>query len=132
MLNPNPLEFIDLAKRFFLSSSKWHLVPKDRDVTTLETLRGVLGRLSAFTDALSGEKHITASPLMWKILSSLDDEDSESILAAAMRGSIKENLLQRSDEGESELLLNAATYLHHSFKNSYVALEADGKGFCTK
>lgn len=64
MPNPNPLEFIELVKRFFLSSSKWHLVPKNRDITTLETLREVLGRLSPFTDALSGEKHVTALPLM--------------------------------------------------------------------
>lgn len=34
---------------------KWHLMPKDSDITILETLKEVLGPLSPFTDALSGE-----------------------------------------------------------------------------
>lgn len=42
---------------------------------------------------------------MYKILSSPDDEDGGSVLAVVTRGSIKENL--------SQLLLNAAAYLHH-------------------
>lgn len=35
---------------------KWFLMPKDTDMTTLETVRDVLAPLSDFTDALSGEK----------------------------------------------------------------------------
>ena len=42
---------------------KWHLMPKNSDVTTLEAIREVLGPLSSFTDALSGDKDPTLSVL---------------------------------------------------------------------
>lgn len=58
---------------------------------------------------------------MWKILSFLDDEDSDSVLAGEMKGSIKENLGQRYDDGELQLLLNTATHLDPRFKDSFVA-----------
>lgn len=43
---------------------KWHLMPKDTDITSLEILKEVLGPLSPFTDALSGEKHTTLSSVL--------------------------------------------------------------------
>lgn len=42
---------------------KWHLMPKDGDITILETLKEVTEPLSPFTDALSGEKLTTLSVL---------------------------------------------------------------------
>jgi len=39
---------------------KWHLLPKDSGMATIETVREVLRPLSSFTDALSGEKDPTA------------------------------------------------------------------------
>ncbi|XP_065127446.1 E3 SUMO-protein ligase ZBED1-like [Paramisgurnus dabryanus] len=109
---------------------KWHLMPKDTDITILETLKEILGPLSPFTDALSGEKHKTLSsvlPLMWKIRSCLDDVDGDSVLAREMKSAIKENLRQRYNDEELQLLLNTATYLDPRFKDSFVALEADVK-----
>ncbi len=42
--------------------NKWHLMPKDLDVTTMEALKNVLGPLREFTDALSGASHNFLSP----------------------------------------------------------------------
>jgi len=39
----------------------WHLMPRDEDVSVLETIRNIRGPLSEFTDALSGEKQVTIS-----------------------------------------------------------------------
>ena len=37
----------------------WHHMPTDQEVSVLETVVSVLSPLSIFTDALSGEKHLT-------------------------------------------------------------------------
>ena len=49
----------------------WHHMPTDQEVSVLETVASVLRPLSVFTDALSGEKHLTISvvrPLLRHIL----------------------------------------------------------------
>lgn len=67
-------------------------------------------------------------PLMWKILSSLNDEDTRE-----MKGSIKQTFRQCYDDEELKLLLNTATYLDPRFKDSLVTLEAEvKKGFWIK
>lgn len=54
---------------------KWHLMPKDSDITILcwvPAVKEVLSPTSPITDALSGEKHTTIPsvlPLTWKIYS---------------------------------------------------------------
>lgn len=107
---------------------KWHLMPKDTDVTNLEALKEVLGPLSPFTDALSGEKHTTLSsvlPLMWKICSCLDVGEADSALAREMKKAIRDYLDQRAnDEKELQVVLNTATYLDPRFKDSFVSVES--------
>ena len=39
----------------------WHHMPTDQEFSVLETVAAVLKPLSVFTDALSGEKHLTIS-----------------------------------------------------------------------
>ena len=39
----------------------WHHMPTDQEFSVLETVAAVLKPLSIFTDALSGEKHLTIS-----------------------------------------------------------------------
>lgn len=59
-------------------------MPKDTDITILETWKEVLGPLSLSTDTLIGEQHTTLSsvlPLTWKIFTSLNDEEKDSLLA---------------------------------------------------
>lgn len=68
---------------------KGHLVPTDTAITISETLKDVLRPLSPFTETLSGEKHTTLSsvlPLMWKLLSCLNDKNSDSVLDGEMKG----------------------------------------------
>lgn len=67
---------------------KWYLMPKDSDITILETVKEVLSPLSSFADARSGEKHTTLSsvlPLTWKIYSTLTIEDTTSAEAKNWR-----------------------------------------------
>ncbi|XP_047139289.1 zinc finger BED domain-containing protein 4-like [Hydra vulgaris] len=80
---------------------KWHLMPKDSDITVLETVKAVLEPLSPFTDALSGEKHTTLSsvlPLLWKRFECLSHEQSDSALAKEMKEKIHEYLQHRYDD----------------------------------
>uniref|UniRef100_A0A673G4Z9 BED-type domain-containing protein n=1 Tax=Sinocyclocheilus rhinocerous TaxID=307959 RepID=A0A673G4Z9_9TELE len=109
---------------------KWYLMPKDSDITVLETVKAVLEPLSPFTDALSGEKHTTLSsvlPLLWKIYECLSHEQSDSALAQEMKEKITEYLQHRYDDLQLQLLLNTATYLDPRFKNSFVSLKDDVK-----
>uniref|UniRef100_A0A672RIU4 BED-type domain-containing protein n=1 Tax=Sinocyclocheilus grahami TaxID=75366 RepID=A0A672RIU4_SINGR len=109
---------------------KWYLMPKDSDITVLETVNAVLEPLSTFTDALSGEKHTTLSsvlPLLWKICECLSHEQSDSALAQEMKEKITEYLQYRYDDLQLQLLLNTATYLDPRFKNSFVSLKDDVK-----
>lgn len=109
---------------------KWFLMPKDSDITVLETVKAVLEPLSPFTDALSGEKHTTLSsvlPLLWKIYECLSHEQSDSALAQEMKEKITEYLQHRYDDLQLQLLLNTATYLDPRFKNSFVSLKDDVK-----
>lgn len=67
---------------------KWYLMPKDSDITILETVKEVLSPISSFTDALSGERHTTLSsvlPLTWKIYSTLTIEDTSSNLERQLK-----------------------------------------------
>lgn len=101
-------------------------MPKDNDITILETLKEVLEPLSPFTDALSGEKHTTLSsvlPLLWKMLSYLSDKENDSLLTKEMKSFVRESINQRYENREVQLLLNTATYLDPRFKDSFVALE---------
>uniref|UniRef100_A0A671Q033 HAT C-terminal dimerisation domain-containing protein n=1 Tax=Sinocyclocheilus anshuiensis TaxID=1608454 RepID=A0A671Q033_9TELE len=106
-------------------------MPKDSDITVLETVKAVLEPLSPFTDALSGEKHTTLSsvlPLLWnRIYECLSHEQSDSALAQEMKEKITEYLQHRYDDLQLQLLLNTATYLDPRFKNSFVSLKDDVK-----
>lgn len=67
--------------------NKWHLMPKDLDVTTMEALKNVLGPRREFTDALSGEQRPTVSsvlPLLWKTESVLIVSASDSQLSQGL------------------------------------------------
>ncbi|XP_075719862.1 E3 SUMO-protein ligase ZBED1-like [Rhinoderma darwinii] len=93
---------------------KWHLMPKDTDVTILETVRDVLSPMSDFTDALSGEKDPTLSsvlPLTWKIYACVTEEESDRILAREMKQRVRNDMKKRYENENLQLILNIATYL---------------------
>uniref|UniRef100_A0A3B4U3F6 BED-type domain-containing protein n=1 Tax=Seriola dumerili TaxID=41447 RepID=A0A3B4U3F6_SERDU len=109
---------------------KWHLMPRDSDMTILETVRDVLAPLSEFTDALSGEKEATLSsvlPLIWKIRACLEDEEGDSPLMREMKHSSKQDFEKRYDEYNLKMTLNIATFLDPRFKNMFVTMEEQVK-----
>ncbi len=109
---------------------KWHLMPKDSDITVLETVKEVFSPVSSFTDALIGEKHATLSavlPLSWKIFSTLTVEEGESNLKRQLKDNIREDLRQRYENTHLQLILNTATFLDPRFKDSLVTLREEVK-----
>ncbi|KAI4827546.1 hypothetical protein KUCAC02_030934 [Chaenocephalus aceratus] len=109
---------------------KWHLMPRDTDMTTLEIVRDVLAPLRDFTDALSGEKEITISsvlPLMWKIRACTEDEEGDRPLALEMKHRIREDLEKRYNEHDLKMMLNISTFLDPRFKSTFVTMEEEVK-----
>lgn len=110
---------------------KWHLMPRDTDMTTLETVRDVLAPLSDFTDALSGEKETTISsvlPLsMWKIKACLKDEEGDRPLVLEMKNKIRGDFEKRYDDHNLQMTLNTSTFLDPRFKGTFVTMEEDIK-----
>ncbi len=86
--------------------------------------------MSSYTDALSGEKHITLSavlPLSWKIFSTLTVEEGDSNLKRQLKDNIREDLRQRYDNTHLQLILNTVTFLDPRFKDSFVTLREEVK-----
>ncbi|KAJ7992907.1 hypothetical protein DPEC_G00266940 [Dallia pectoralis] len=109
---------------------KWHLMPRDTDMTTLEIVRDVLAPLSDFTDALSGEKETTISsvlPLMWKIKACLKDEEGDRPLALEMKNKIRGDFEKKYDDHNLQMKLNTSTFLDPRFKGTFVTMEEDIK-----
>lgn len=111
---------------------KWHLMPRDTDMTTLEIVRDVLAPVSDFTDALSGEKETTISsvlPLMWKIKACLKDEEGDRPLALEMKNNIRGDFEKRYDDHHNlQMTLNTSTFLDPRFKGTFVtSMEEDIK-----
>lgn len=108
--------------------NKWCLMPTDTDITTLETVREVLGPLSTFTDALCGEKETTLSsviPVMWKILSHVQDSETDSVLSRSMKTEIRKDLEMRYSNEQLQILLNSATFFDPRFKKTFVTKEKE-------
>jgi len=105
----------------------WHLMLNDSAITNLETVHSVLGPLSKFTDALSGEKQVNIScvqPVLWKIFSVLAVTSSDSSLTCQMKELIADDLRKRYIKGEIPVLLDCATFFDVRFKNTFV-LDSD-------
>ena len=108
---------------------KWHLMPKDCDMATLEIIREVLEPVSSLTDALSGEKVPTLSsvlPLKWKLLSCLEEKDSDSVLACDIKQKMRSDFA-RYECRLLDLVLNTATFLDPRFKDTFVTIEEEVK-----
>ena len=99
------------------------------DITTLETVHGVLEPLSNFTDALSGEKQVNIScvqPVLWKIFNELAITSSDSSLTCHMKEVIADDLRKRYVSGEIPILLDCATFFDIRFKDTFV-MDSDAK-----
>lgn len=101
----------------------WHLMLDDSDITVLETVHHVIGPLSQFTDALSGEKQVSIScvqPVLWKIFNVLAVTASDNELTCRMKELIADDLRKRYVNGEIPVLLDCATFFDVRFKNTFV------------
>lgn len=104
--------------------SKWHLMPKESDVTTMEALQSVIEPLRVFTDALSGEQHPTISsvlPLLWKAESILTISASDSNLTSCIKKCIRTDLQSRYNQEELLTTLRCCTFLDPRFKDTFVS-----------
>ncbi|KAI4830840.1 hypothetical protein KUCAC02_002446 [Chaenocephalus aceratus] len=138
-LPPHKLIHDDMVERFCEQAvsavlaedrKKWHLMPRDTDMTTLEIVRDVLAPLSDFTDALSGEKETTISsvlPLMWKIRACTEDEEGDRPLALEMKHRLREYFEKRYNEHDLKMMLNISTFLDPRFTSTFVTMEEEIK-----
>uniref|UniRef100_A0A8C1X632 BED-type domain-containing protein n=1 Tax=Cyprinus carpio TaxID=7962 RepID=A0A8C1X632_CYPCA len=105
--------------------NKWHLMPKDLDVTTMDALKHLLGPRREFTDALSGEQHPTVSsvlPLLWKTESILIVSASDSQLSSRIKDCISFDLQNRYNQ--KELLYIFRPEIQRSFVSNVQEVEA--------
>ena len=101
----------------------WHKMPSDAEFATLEAVCAVLEPLSNFTDALSGEKHVTVSavhPLLDHILTSIVSFSSDDCtVVKEMKTIICEDLSSRYS-AHSIHLLDKCSYLDPRFRSKYI------------
>ena len=101
----------------------WHKMPSDAEFATLEAMCTVLEPLSFFTDALSGEKHVTVSavrPLLDHIMASIVAPSSEDCTVVKdMKKIIREDLAPRYS-AQTTLLPDKCSFLDPRFRSKYV------------
>ena len=102
----------------------WNKMPTDAEFTTLETLSGVLKPLSVLTDALSGEKQVTASaviPVLKHVKDVLTPASSDSRLMTELKNTISPDLLGRYDSDSAAYkVLSLVSFLDPRFKNNHL------------
>ena len=103
----------------------WHKMLTDQDLSCLETIISVLRPIFHFTDALSGEKHVTISavqPLLSHITNSLlASSEQDSTLAAHMKNTIASDLTARYSSEHISDVINICSYLDPRFRIDYIS-----------
>ena len=101
----------------------WCKMPSEDEFTMLEDMAKVLEPLSYFTDALSGEHHVTVSavrPLLNHIIKSiLLVKPEDSTIISQMKTKISEDL-QRRYNSLTVTLLDKCSFLDPRFRAKYV------------
>ena len=99
----------------------WHRMPTDPELSVLETIHDILKPLSFLTDALAGEKEVTASvvlPVLKHIKKKLAvDYDKDSTLAKGVKETIWSDLESRYMETGVSEVLDFASFLDPRFKD---------------
>ena len=102
----------------------WHRMPTDSELSILETIHDILKPLSFLTDALAGEKEVTASaviPVLKHIQKKLAVDDvNDTTLAMEVKQTIWSDLEHRYMETEASEVLNLASFLDPRFKDQYL------------
>lgn len=102
----------------------WHKMPSDSEFATLEAVCTVLKPLSFFTDALSGEKHVTISavhPLLSHILNSIVSSSAEDCTITRDMKKILHDDLSSRYSAHTTLLLDKCSFLDPRFRSKYVS-----------
>ena len=103
----------------------WHHMPTDQEFSVLETVAAVLKPLSVFTDALSGEKHLTISavrPLLKHIVDEILAVSAEdNTLSKEMKEIISDKIQTYYTTEEASDLLDKCTYLDPCFKARFLS-----------
>ena len=103
-------------------------MPTDAEFSVLEGLVEVLKPLSYLTDALSGEKQVTASavlPVMKHAESKLSAASTDSQLASEMKQTIWNDLGARYSDAKVSEILEVASFLDPRFKDQYLKNKDD-------
>ena len=98
-------------------------MPSENEFSTLESLVEVLKPLSVFTDALSGENHVTVSalrPLLNHLLTNLHVDLGSNGLINEMKDIIRRDLSTRYNSPEIAVLLDKCSFLDPRFKAEYL------------
>ena len=100
----------------------WYRMPTDKEFSVLETIVAVLKPLSYLTDALSGEKEVTASaviPLLKHVKTKCSSADDATALAKEMQKTIWSDIEHRYRSTVLETL-STSTFLDPRFKDQYL------------
>lgn len=62
---------------------------------------------------------------MWKILSHVQDSETDSVLSRSMKTEIRKYLEMRYSNEQLQILLNSATFFDPTFKNTFVTKEKE-------
>ena len=101
----------------------WYNMPKDEELRVLEIIKYVLGNVVYFTDALSGEKEVTASTLrciLSHLHKKLDPKHNDSALAVSMKEIIITDLRNRYKLPEISRVLDCCSFIDPRFKLQYL------------
>ena len=101
----------------------WHRMPTDAEFSVLETIVDVLKPLSYLTDALSGEKEVTASavvPLLKHVKTKCTPTAGSSRLAKEMQTTIWNDIEPRYRSSVVSETLSIASLLDPRFKDQYL------------
>lgn len=102
--------------------SSWHLMPKDNDFHTLETICRLLGPLNDFTDLLGSETKTTLSslkPVMEHITSILKEKEEDDALTKQMKKVMMDDLQPRYSSGKVSKVIDIACFVDPRFKGSF-------------
>ena len=103
----------------------WHKMLTDQETACLETIVSILKPIFNFTDALSGEKHVTISavqPLLSHITNSLlASNEQDNILTTQMKNTIVSDLTARYGSESISDVINKSSYLDPRFRIEYIS-----------
>ena len=101
----------------------WSNMPTDDELSVLENVKDVLENVFYLTDALAGEKEVTASSLcciLTHLRSKLSVKETDGRVAVIMKNAMLDDLNQRYCSPQVLKLIEFASFLDPRFKTQYL------------